>query len=209
VLNEQGEVDRALELWQRSLAIAERTDHASNKAAALNNIAGVIAKQGEIDRALDLWQQSLEISESISDIRGRDIAFNQMAEAITEHRNPERTLELWERSLEIAERIAYVKGKASILCTIANIVYEQGDTPRSLELLTQSARAAGQAGADANLVTVLGNLDIISEPGDLTYLAQATWLCLRVEFPLKETLSLFCYLFDALGSTGSTMQSYS
>jgi tetratricopeptide (TPR) repeat protein len=76
---QQGEIERALQLWQQSLEILERIGDEQGKAATLANMAGVIAQQGEIERALQLWQQSLEIKERIGDVQGKAATLAQMA----------------------------------------------------------------------------------------------------------------------------------
>jgi tetratricopeptide (TPR) repeat protein len=83
VIQQQGDIDRALQLWQDSLEIYERIGDVQGKAVTLNNIAGVIAQQGDIDRALSLWQDSLEIQERIGDVQGKAATLSNMAGAIT------------------------------------------------------------------------------------------------------------------------------
>ena len=58
---QQGNIERALELWQQSLETQERIGDLQGNAATLNNMAAMIAQQGNIDRALQLWQQSLDL----------------------------------------------------------------------------------------------------------------------------------------------------
>ncbi|KAB8331773.1 CHAT domain-containing protein, partial [Scytonema tolypothrichoides VB-61278] len=57
VIAQQGDIQRAIALWQQSLEISERIGNVRGKAATLNNMARVIAQQGDIQRAIALWQQ--------------------------------------------------------------------------------------------------------------------------------------------------------
>jgi tetratricopeptide (TPR) repeat protein len=59
----QGQVQRALELWNQSLALKEQIGDVKGKAATLSMMARVIAQQGDVTRALELWNQSLVILE--------------------------------------------------------------------------------------------------------------------------------------------------
>ena len=52
--------------------------------------------------------------------------------------------------------------------------------------------------AYVDLVTVLKNLDAISEKGNFIYLAQAVWLCLKVQSPLQQTIEILRDLFNAI-----------
>ncbi len=71
VIAQRGEIERALGLWQESLALFEQIGDARGKAATLHQMAGVIALQGDVDRALALWQESLALLEQIGDVQGK------------------------------------------------------------------------------------------------------------------------------------------
>jgi len=88
---------------------------------------------------------------------------NNMAGVIANQGDIERALDLWQQDLEISERIGDVKGKAATLNNMAANAYKQGDSERAAELLKQSAQALGQMRAYGDLVTVLNNLDAITD----------------------------------------------
>jgi tetratricopeptide (TPR) repeat protein len=161
-------------------------------------MAGVIAQQGEVDRALALWQQSLEIEDSIGNVKGKAATLHQMAGVIAQQGEVDRALALWQQSLEIKERIGDVKGKAATLAEIGANAYRQRDIKRATEFLEQSAQALGQVRAYRDLVTVLNNLDAITEKGNLIYLVQAVWLCIKVQAPLQQTISILKDLYNVV-----------
>lgn len=68
---DQGNVGKAITLFQQSLDIAERIGDIQNKAATLHSIAVLKLDQGEIEDATTLFQQSLDIEERIGDARGK------------------------------------------------------------------------------------------------------------------------------------------
>jgi Tfp pilus assembly protein PilF len=138
VIAQQGEIERALQLWQQSLEIKERIGDVQGKAATLANMASLIAQQGDIERALQLWQQSLEIEERIGDIRGKAATLRQMAGVIAQQGDIERALQLWQQSLEIGERIGDVQGQAATLHNMAGVIAQQGNIERALQLWQQS-----------------------------------------------------------------------
>ncbi|MBW4659571.1 MAG: tetratricopeptide repeat protein [Drouetiella hepatica Uher 2000/2452] len=198
LIADQGDIDRALNLWQQSLEIYVRIGNVQGKAVTLHQMAGVIAQQGDIDRALNLWQQSLEIDERIGDVKGKAVTLHQMAGVIAQQGDIDRALNLWQQSLEIKERIGNVKGKAATLANMGANAYRQGDTERAIELLKQSAQALGQVRAYGDLVTAINNLDAITEKGNLIYLVQAVWLCTKVQAPLQQSISILTNLYNAV-----------
>ena len=105
VIADQGDIPRALSLWEQSLELYERINDVDGKAVTFNDMAGVIADQGDIPRALSLLEQSLEISERINNVGGNGANFNNMARLIAQQGDIPRAISLWEQSLEIFERI--------------------------------------------------------------------------------------------------------
>jgi tetratricopeptide (TPR) repeat protein len=161
-------------------------------------MAGVIAQQGDIERAIALWEQSLELDERIGDVRGKAATLGNMAGVIAQQGDIERAIALWEQSLEILERIGDVGGKAATLANLAYWAGETGDKARQLDLNLQAASAFAQVRAYGNLVTVLNNLGVADESNGLVYLAQATWLTLRIQAPLTNTIKLIRALYNAV-----------
>ncbi|MGH9839798.1 MAG: tetratricopeptide repeat protein [Blastocatellia bacterium] len=132
LIAQQGDVGRALDLWQQSLAIQEQIGDVKGKAATLSMMAGVIAQQGDVKRALDLWQQSLTIQEQIGDVQGKAATLSMMAGVIAQQGDVKRALDLWQQSLTIQEQIGDVQGKAATLHQMAGVIAQQGDVQRAL-----------------------------------------------------------------------------
>ncbi|MEH2464319.1 tetratricopeptide repeat protein, partial [Nostoc sp.] len=80
VFAQQGDITRAIALWEQSLEIIEQIGNVKGKAATLNNMAQVFADQGDIARAIALWEQSLEIIEQIGNVKGKAATLNNMAQ---------------------------------------------------------------------------------------------------------------------------------
>jgi len=73
---------------------------------------------------------------------------------------------------------------------------EAGDKIRQLDLNLQAAQMLGQMRAYGDLVTVLGNLGGTAETKAQAYLAQALWLCLRIQSPLVNAIVLVKTLYE-------------
>ncbi len=196
VVAQQGDIERALQLWQESLEILERIGDVQGKAATLNNMALVVAQQGDIERALQLWQEDLEISERIGDVQGKAATLSNMAGVVAQQGDIERALQLWQESLEIKERIGDVKGKAATLANLAYWAGEHGDKPRQFKLNVQAAQNLAQVRAYGDLFTVLSNLGLTAAENPQSYLAQALWLGLRIQTPLPALITLARFFYD-------------
>jgi tetratricopeptide (TPR) repeat protein len=118
VIAQQGDIERALQLWQESLEIKERIGDVKGKAATLHNMAGVIAQQGDIERALQLWQESLEIKERIGDVKGKAATLAQMAWAAGQSGDDARSDEL---NRQAARALGSARAYVDLITVLGNL----------------------------------------------------------------------------------------
>jgi tetratricopeptide (TPR) repeat protein len=168
VIADQGDIPKAIALWEQDLEISEQIGDVKGKATTLNNMAGVFAQQGDIPKAIALWEQDLEISEQIGDIKGKATTLNNMALQIAQQGDIPKAIALWEQSLEIKEQIGDVKGKATTLNNMAQVIAQQGDIPKAIALWEQSLEISEQIGDVQGKATILNNMALqIAQQGDI------------------------------------------
>jgi tetratricopeptide (TPR) repeat protein len=190
VIAQQGDIERAIALWEQYLEILERIGDVSGKATIVNNIAQVVAQQGDIERAIALWQQSLELYERIGDVGGKATTLNNMAQIIAQQGDITRAIALWQQSLEIKERIGDVGGKAATLNNMAQVIAQQGDITHAITLWEQSLEILERIGDVGGKATTLNNMaGVIAQQGDITR-AIALW---------EQSLEIFERIGDVSG----------
>jgi tetratricopeptide (TPR) repeat protein len=168
VIADQGDIERAMKLWQQVLDIDIQIGEIDVKGATLNNMAGVMANCGNIERALQLWRQSLNIAEQIGNLRGKATTLGNMARVIAEQGNIEHAQSLWQQVLDIQEEIGDVKGKAVTFNNMAQVIANQGDIEHALKLLQQSLDIKEEIGDVKGKATTLNNMaQLISVQGDI------------------------------------------
>ncbi|WP_341524682.1 tetratricopeptide repeat protein [Nostoc sp. UHCC 0302] len=155
---QQGNLERALYLWQKSLEIDERIGNFNGKASSLSNMADAIATQGDIERAFSLWHQSLEIVEYIGNFPGKAAILSSMASLIVEQGDIKQALALWQQSLEIFEHIGDIRGKAQTLHNMAGAIHIQGDIEQALSLWQQSLKIKQSIGDIQGKAATLSNI---------------------------------------------------
>ncbi len=187
----------AMTHYQTALEICPEDD-IKEKASILHNMAGLKAQQGDIENAIALYNQSLEIKESINNVQGKATTLHQMAGLKAQQGDIENAIALYNQSLEIEESINNVQGKAVTLNNLANLAYQAGDTDKVVELLKQAAQALAEIRAYVDLRQVLYNLGIADENKGIIYLAQAVWLCLRVQIPLIATVETLQSMYNQI-----------
>jgi tetratricopeptide (TPR) repeat protein len=198
LIAQNGDIDGAIALYHQSLEIKERIHDVQGKAATLHAMAYLTAQNGDINGAIALYHQSLEINERINNVQGKAATLHAMAGLTAQNGDIDGAIALYQQSLEIKERINNVQGKAATLASMAYLAGETGDKVRQLDLNLQAASALAQIRAYIDLVTVLVNLGVADKSNGLVYLAQATWLIIKIQTPLTKTIQLIRDLYDAV-----------
>ncbi len=134
----QGEVARAIELYQESLQLKEKIGDVQGKAASLHQLARIDANQGEVARAIELYQESLQLHEKIGDIQGKAASLHQLAGIYANQGEVPRAIELYQESLQLKEKIGDVQGKAASLHQLAGIYANQGEVAPAIAFYQQS-----------------------------------------------------------------------
>ncbi|MEB3181032.1 MAG: tetratricopeptide repeat protein, partial [Nostocaceae cyanobacterium] len=195
---QQGDVTKAIALYSESLQLDETIGNVQGKAATLHELAGIYAQQGDVTRAIAFYSESLQLTETIGNVRGKAASLHQLAGIYAQQGDVTKAIALYSESLQLKETIGDVQGKAATLANMAALAFKQGDINRALELLKQSAQTLALAKAYIDLLTVLNNLSVADETNGLVYLAQATWLSLRIYAPIVKTINLIRALFNTV-----------
>jgi tetratricopeptide (TPR) repeat protein len=164
----QGDIARALELWNQVLQIEEAIGDGKGKAATLAWLGWAAYQQGDIARALELWNHALQIQEEIGDVKEKAVTMNNMAEVIAQQGDITRALDLWNQSLQIQEAIGDVKGRAITLSHMAAVIAQQGEIARALDLWNQAFQVFEAIGeVQSKAVTLHQMAGVIADQGEI------------------------------------------
>lgn len=119
-----GDIEQAIEVYQRSLVICERLQDASpnvaqtaqDLSAALNNLGDLYLRRGQtgnFEQALEVYQRSLKICQSLHEANPNDgetarnlsVTLNKLGDYYMLIREAERAMEAYQRSLEIRQQL--------------------------------------------------------------------------------------------------------
>jgi tetratricopeptide (TPR) repeat protein len=168
VIAEQGDMARAIALYEQSLKICEQIGDVQGKAHMLRNITLIIAQQGDMARAIALSEQALEIYEQIGNVKGKAHTLNNMAGVIAKQGDIPKAIALSQQALKIFEQIGYVQGKAVSLSHMARVIAEQGDILKAITLYEQALEICEQTGDVKGKATTLNNMaEVIAQQGDI------------------------------------------
>jgi putative nucleotidyltransferase with HDIG domain len=185
----QGKLSEALERFEISLEISQKTQHLDNVSSALNNIAIIYRAFEENERALEYHTRNLQLGQRVGDTRAIIRASNaiglihlELAE-IKPHEDPNREKELelaltiFEQALKSSQEIQFRPAEIALLNNIGCVFMARQEPKTALEYFDKQleiAEAFGDRRRFANGIVdsgrahlELGNLnlafDLISE----------------------------------------------
>ncbi len=105
VYQDKGEWDRAIEYYERSLAIKEKVGDEHGMSTTFNNLGLMYKAKGEWDRAIEYYERSLAIKEKVGDEHGMAFTYNNIAKLCWDQGRLEEAIPLFEKAVAIVERI--------------------------------------------------------------------------------------------------------
>ncbi len=108
----KGEWDRAIEYYERSLALKEKVGNEYGMAPAFHDLGLVYQRKGNLDKAIEYYERSLAILEKGGDERGMAPIFNNLGNVYQAKGEWERAIEYYERSVAIVEKVGDEQGMA-------------------------------------------------------------------------------------------------
>jgi tetratricopeptide (TPR) repeat protein len=131
----KGEWERAVEYYERSLAIKEKVGDEHGMAPTLNNLGLVYKAKGEWERAIEYYERSLAIKEKVGDEHGMSTTFNNLGSVYQAKGEWERAIEYYGRSLAILEKVGDEVGAATTMYNIASLYEDMDRYDEAVELL--------------------------------------------------------------------------
>ena len=135
----QGDYDKALEYYSKTLAIREKvlgTEH-PNTARSYGNIGVVYKNQGDYDKALEFFTKDLAICEKVLGTEHPDtaICYNNIGVVYKNQGDYDKALEYYYKALAIREKVLGTEHPDTAICynSIGGVYCSQGDYDKALE----------------------------------------------------------------------------
>lgn len=129
----QGDYDKALEFYFKSLKIKEETGDKNGMAASYNNIGTMYTSKNYYDKALEFYFKSLKIFEEIGDKNGMAATYNNIGNNHYLKKDYDKALEFYTKSLKIREETGDKKGMAKSYNNLGLIYSVRKEYDKSLE----------------------------------------------------------------------------
>ncbi|MCP4592722.1 MAG: tetratricopeptide repeat protein [bacterium] len=161
----QGNLDQAMDFYQRALKIKEELAPDSlSVAASLSSLGGVAGDRGDLDQATDFHQRALEIQQKlVPDSLDVATSLYRLGSVVWQRGDLARAAELSQRALEIQQRLAPDSlPMANTLINLGAVLYERGDLTGAADYCQRALEIQQKLAPDSSAMAVslsnLGNI---------------------------------------------------
>lgn len=158
---EQAQYDKALETYQKLVAIRTKIGDAVDKCRAMRALAKVYALRGQLDSALALYERVLEVARNNLGPQQQVWGLEDLADGYVKLGDPDKALVPHQKALEAARSAGDAKSEAIALNDLGYVCEKQARYDEALEFYEKSlairARIGDLAGETQALLN-LGNL---------------------------------------------------
>ena len=166
-LMNQGNYEKALEYYSKSLAIKEDIDDKKGMAVSCNNIGNIYFYQGDYEKSLEYYSKSLAIRKEIGDKKGMGSSYNNIGNIYWNQDNNEKALEYYSKSLAIKKEIGDKKGMGDSYNNIGLIYRDRGNYEKALEYYSKTLAIDKEIENKNGMGSSYNNIGIIcSEQGN-------------------------------------------
>ena len=156
-----GEVDSALNNFEKSLKISVEIGDKDGESSTLHNFALIYNNKGDVQQALEYYGRSLKLSEETGDKKGVAITLNIIGAIQREQGDIAMSLEYHKKSLKISEEIGYKTGIAEALNDIGYSYFELNDVSKALDAYTKSLKIYNSIGDKSGIAAELNNIGFV------------------------------------------------
>lgn len=140
IYDNEGDIQKALECYHRSLKIYEEIKDLDGIALSLNNIGYIYDIQKDYSKSLEYYYRSLKIYTETSDKVGIALAFNNIGVVCQKQGDILKAKDCFQKSLRIHEEIKHERGISRSSMNLGFIYNKQGNYAKALEYYNRSLK---------------------------------------------------------------------
>lgn len=172
VYDSDGELDKALDYYNRALKIFRQTGNTRQAAGSITNIGGIYTQQGNIPQAIDHYRLSIQLHEETGNKEGTAAALNNLASVYMHQGDIQKALDYYSRSLKILEEIIQKiaerqeineikQGMGTLFVNIGFIYTKQDDQVKALEYFNKSLKLYEDINDKSGIATAFFNIGYV------------------------------------------------
>jgi len=154
----QGDLEAAVELNERALALRRRIGDAGEVARSLNNLGNVYQRLGELERARALHEEGLAVQRPLGNLVDVAHALNNLGAIAGRQGRIDEARAFFEESLALKRQIGDRSAVARTLNNLGALAAMQADWPTARAYLAESLAASREIDDRPGAASVLRNL---------------------------------------------------
>lgn len=154
-----GNIDAAIECFERALPICRKFHNRSGEARSFGNLGLAYKELGEIERAIENYEAGLAIIEETDDRLYMGGILGNLGSAYSLLGEHARAIEYYKRDYDIARELGNLRGQAGVLSNISLVYLATHDYPRALRFAERSlciSRRIGDRVAEMGAISSIG-----------------------------------------------------
>ncbi len=157
----RGELDKALEYYDKALKINEELGRKEGMAAGYGNIGNVYQIRGELDKALEYYGKALKLHGELGRKEGMAADYGNMGCVYQIKGELDKALEYYEKALKLDEELGRKEGIASNYGNIGIVYKIRGELDKALEYYEKALRLDEEQRRKEGVAIQLGNIGIV------------------------------------------------
>lgn len=167
--NQNGDISKAIDFFNKGLAIQQDVNDKKGIAYSLNNIGAIYRNQGDIPKAIDYYHQSLKIQEELNDKKAVAICLNNIGAIYKNQGLLDKSLACFNRCLNIQKEIKDETGIARTLNNLGFVFQFKGDDKKAMYYYQMSLSLYEKLNAKQGIANTLKNIgSVYLKQGDFS-----------------------------------------
>ena len=129
----QGNVKKAIDYYNRALKIREKAGDKSGIAESTNNLGSLYSYQNDMKAAISCYEKAVKLYEEIGDIKSSAKSLNNLGNAYNYFDNYKKSIEYNSKALSIQEKYGDELGMSNSLSNLGGANEALGDTNKAVE----------------------------------------------------------------------------
>ncbi len=190
-----GEIEKSLELNNKSLELFEEIEYVFGIANSLNNIGYIYDNQGDIPKALSAYHKSLKLLEKIDDKRGVAYSLTNLASLYNSQGDKARALSCFLKSIKLHKEVGDKAGEASATVNVGAFYSANGDLVEALRYCNRSLELYEELGHLSGIASSLYSIGLVYKaqgdlPTSLEYQLRSLEINKQLDFKIGWASSL-------------------
>ena len=152
------QIEKAIEYYQRALAILKETGDREREGALLGNLGAAYANLGQVEKAIEYYQQALEVAKDIGDRENEGIWLGNLGVTYRNLGQVEKAIKHYQQALVIVKDTDNRIGEGNQLGNLGVAYSDLGQVEKAIEYYQQALVIAKDIGNRRNEGNQLGNL---------------------------------------------------